>query len=71
MLCNANIIGFNNKEDKLRSGYLTPALSGAQKRAEMLLNPCILRGPPQKIQNQKWLAHLCLLRGPKDGGNTT
>ena len=33
---------------KIRSGYLTPAFSGAQKRVEMLRHPCILRGPQQR-----------------------
>ena len=28
--------------EQIRSGYLTPAFSGAQKRAEMLRNPCVL-----------------------------
>ena len=34
--------------DKIRSGYLTLAFSGAQKRAELLHNPCILGDPQQK-----------------------
>ena len=34
--------------DKIRSGCLTIAFSGAQKRAEVLHNPCILRGPQTK-----------------------
>ena len=35
------------------------ALSGAQKRAEMLHHPCILGGPQRQArgQNQKWLPH--------------
>ena len=36
------------KGDKMRSGYLTPAFSGAQKRAEMLPHPCILGDPETK-----------------------
>ena len=55
--------------DKIRSGYLTPAFSGAQKRAELLRNPCVL-GDPQRQprgENQKWLPHPCLLGGPKKG----
>ena len=55
---------------------------GAQKRAEMLCHPCILMDPQRQArgaksegvpnkgeQNQKWLRHPCLLRGPKEGGN--
>ena len=33
------------RRGKYRSGYLTPAFSGAHKRAEMLRNPCILEVP--------------------------
>ena len=33
------------KGNKIRSGCLTLAFSGAQKRAEMLPHPCILGGP--------------------------
>ena len=31
--------------EKIRSDYLTLAFSGAQKRAELLRNPCILGDP--------------------------
>ena len=31
--------------DEIRTGYLTPAFLGAQKRAEVLRKPCILRVP--------------------------
>ena len=41
-----------NKGDKIRIGCLTLAFSGAQKRAEMLHNPCILGGLQQRGQNQ-------------------
>ena len=37
--------GPQTKWDEIRSGYLTPAFSGGQKRAEMLRQPCILGGP--------------------------
>ena len=59
--------------EKMRSGYLTPAFSGAQKRAELLRNPCILGYPqPQaRGENQKWLPHPCILKGPKEGGIAT
>ena len=36
------------KGNKIRHGYLTPAFSGAQKRAEMLCHPCILGHPKQR-----------------------
>ena len=57
--------------DKIRSGYLTPAFSGAQKRAELVRNPCILGDPqPQaRGENQKWLPDPCILKRPKEGGS--
>ena len=59
--------------NKIRSGYLTPAFSGAQKRAQLLRNPCILGGPQQQErgQNQKWLPYPCLLGGPQERGIAT
>ena len=59
--------------EKIRSGYLTLAFSGAQKRAELLRNPCILGDPQRQAwgENQKWLPHPCLLGGPKEGGIAT
>ena len=45
--------GPQTKGDKIRSGCLTPAFSGAHKRADVLRNPCILGGPQQRRQNQK------------------
>ena len=69
MPCNPIILRVPNKGYKTRSGYLTPAFLGAQKWAEMLRNACILGGPQQKGQTQKWLPHPCLLRGQKEGGN--
>ena len=44
-------------------------MSGAQKGAEMLRHPCILRNPQQGEKNQKRLPHPCLLGGPKEGRN--
>ena len=43
----------------------TLAFSGAQKRAELLRNPCILGGPQRQArgENQKRLPHPCLLGG--------
>ena len=56
--------------DKIRSRYLTLAFSGAQKKAELLRNPCILGDPQREArgQNQKWLPHICLLGGPNEVG---
>ena len=55
--------------EKIRSGYLNPAFSGAQKRAKFLRNPYILRAPQREArgENQKWLPHLCLLGGREEG----
>ena len=48
--------GSPTKGNKIRSGSLTPAFSGAQKRADLLRNPCILGGPQRQArgENQKW-----------------
>ena len=56
--------------EKIRSGYLSPAFSGAQNTAESLRSPCILRGHQRQArrENQKWLPHPCVLRVPKEGG---
>ena len=61
-----------------------PAFWGAEKRAEMLPHPCILRGPKRQAhgekaqlvpnkgeQNHQWLPQPCLLGGPEDGVNAT
>ena len=42
-----------NREDKNLKGCLSPTFSGAQERAEMLLHPCILRGPQNQAQGAK------------------
>ena len=83
MLCHPCILGDpQTKGNKIRIGCLTPAFSGAQKRAEMLCHPCIL-GDPQTKGNKirigclttafsgahKWaemLRHPCILV-PKKG----
>ena len=54
---------------KIRSGYLTLAFSGAQKRAEMLYHPCILGGPQRQAQGAKSELATSPLpsRGPKRG----
>ena len=41
-------MGSPTKGNKIRSGCLTLVFSGAQKRAEMLRHPCILRDPQTK-----------------------
>ena len=59
--------------EKIRSAYLTHAWFVTQKRAEVLHNPCILRGTncQARGENQKWLPHPCLSRGAYDGGSAT
>ena len=63
--------GSPTKGNKIRSGCLTPAFSGDQKRAVSLSNPCDLRDPQQRGQNHKWIPHPCLLGGPQVGGIAT
>ena len=41
--------GSPSEGNKIRSGCLTPAFLGAQKRAEMLCHPCILGDPQQRV----------------------
>ena len=59
--------------EKIRSGYLKPAFSAAQRRAELLRNPCILGGPQSQArgENENWLPHACLLGSPKEGVTST
>ena len=38
---------------KIKRGYLTLACSGAEKKAEMLCHPCILRGPQRQARGAK------------------
>ena len=54
-----------NAWNKIRSGCLTTAFSGAHKCAELLCNPCNLKRPQTREQNRKWLPHHCLLGGRK------
>ena len=72
------------KGNKVTSGCLTLAFSGAQKRAEMLRHPCILGDPQttgEKIRRgtltldfsgaHKWakmLCHPCILKDPQNKG---
>ena len=52
--------------DKIRSGYLTLAFSGAKKRAALIHDPCIPRVPYAKRgKHHKWLPEPCLLGGPR------
>ena len=47
--CILRVLGnHQTKADKIRIGCITPAFTGAQKRAEMLCHPCILGDPPTK-----------------------
>ena len=55
------------KENKIRSGCLIPAFSGAQKRAEMQCHPCILRDPQQRGTKSEVAASPLPSRGPKRG----
>ena len=66
MLCNCCVPGVPIKGDKIKSGYVTPAFSGAQMRAEVLRNYCVLGGP---YEGQKWLPHPCLLGGQHEGAS--
>ena len=50
----------------MRSGRVTPAFSGAHKRAEVLPNRCMLPCPQTVRQNQNWVPHSCLLGGATD-----
>ena len=48
-----------------------PSRGPTSGRNFLLRHPCILRGPQQRGENQKWLPQPCLLRGPKVGGIAT
>ena len=41
------------KGNKIRIGCLTPTISGAQRRAEVLCHPCVPEGPLQKGRETK------------------
>ena len=47
--------GVPNRRDQIRIGELTPGFSGAQKRVELLCNPCVLKGPRKRGTN---MAHV-------------
>ena len=55
--------GVPNKGSKIRNGCLTPAFLGAQKRAEMLHHPRILRGPQQRGAKSEMAASPNSLQG--------
>ena len=55
------------KGNKIRSGCLTPAFSGAQKRAKMLCHPCIIRDPQQRGTKSEVVATPPPSWGPKRG----
>ena len=50
-----------------RNCYVTPAFSGGPQRQALRAKSKVI--PNKGEQNQKWLTHSCLLRGPKEGGN--
>ena len=52
-----------SKGDEIRIGSFNPAFLGAQKRAELVRNPCILGGPQRQAhgENQNGLPQPCLL----------
>ena len=58
---------------KIRSGYLTLALSRGQRGQNCYVTPPFSGVPNTKHgdQNQHWLPHRCLLGGPKEGGSAT
>ena len=47
--------GVPKEADKIRIAFLPLASSRAQKWAQLLRNLCVLGGPQQRGQNQKWL----------------
>ena len=51
--------------DKIRSGYIAPALLGAHK---LLCHRNVLGGPYTRGPNQKWLHRTCLLGCPQGRG---
>ena len=61
--------GLPRKEDKIESGSLTLALSGAHNWIHSRCNGGILGGPKKRGQVHNWLLHPCLLGGPQVGGS--
>ena len=46
---------------QIRSGYITPAVSGCPKEGGLATSPLPSRGSPTRGQNQKWLHNPCRL----------
>ena len=59
--------GSPTKGNKIKSGCLNPAFSGAQKRAEMLRHPFILGGPQQRETKSEVAVSPMPSPGPKRG----
>ena len=59
------------KEKEIRSGCLTLAFTGAQKRVEMLHHPCILGAPQQRGTKSEVASSPLRSPGPKRGLNAT
>ena len=53
------------KGNKIRSGCLNPAFSGAQKRARLLRHPCILGDPQRQARGAKKISSCPKQRGTK------
>ena len=53
------------KGNKIRSGCLNPAFSGAQKRARLLRHPCILGDPQRQARGAKKISSCPQQRGTK------
>ena len=60
-------LGIPNIGDKVKSGCLTLAFSGAQKRAEKLRHQCILGDPQHRVYKSKVATSPLPFRGPKRG----
>ena len=53
-----SVVPKTNRGKKMRGEFVNTAFSGAQKRAQLLRNPCILGERQSKgEQNQNWLPH--------------
>ena len=81
MLRNPCSLGVPNakRRGKFRCGYLTPAFSGVEKRAQVLRDPCILRVPNREVfrsgcltsafygaqKRAEVIRNPCSLRGPQ------
>ena len=53
------------RRDKIKGGYITPALWGADRWAKLLHHTCTLKGPQKRGQNHKRLHQPCLLQAHK------